>query len=88
MLFGEILINERKKVNRSFFLEFSKGEINGYVVKAQKLTDKPEEIYDWRVDIMSDKFHPSFVKTLLKNYADKTIDGVLMDQKVLSGGGY
>ncbi len=87
MLFGEILINERKKVNRSFFLEFAKGEINGYVVKAQKLDGKPEEIYDWRVDIMSDKFDPAFVKTLLKNNADKTIDDVLMDQKVFSGVG-
>ncbi|MEO8112005.1 MAG: hypothetical protein ABI594_18295 [Ginsengibacter sp.] len=87
MLFGEILINERKKVNRSFFLEFTKGEINGYVVRAQKLNGKPEEIYDWQVDIMSDKFDPAFVKSLLKNYADKTIDDVLMDQKIFSGVG-
>ena len=28
-LFGDVLVNERKKVNRSFFLEFAKGEING-----------------------------------------------------------
>lgn len=87
MLFGEILINERKKVNRSFFLEFTKGEINGYVVKAKKLDGKPEEIYDWRVDIMSDKFDPAFVKTLLKSHADKPIDDVLMNQKVFSGVG-
>ncbi len=87
MLFGEILINERKKVNRSFFLEFTKGEINGYVVKAQKLDGKPEEIYDWRVDIMSNKFDPAFVKNLLKSHADKTIDDVLMNQKVFSGVG-
>ena len=35
-LFGDVLVNERKKVNRSFYLEFSKGEINGYVVKSNK----------------------------------------------------
>ncbi len=87
MLFGEILINERKKVNRSFFLEFNKEEINGYVVKAQKLDGKPEEIYDWRVDIMSKTFKPAFVKTLLKSYAEKTIDDVLMNQEVFSGSG-
>jgi endonuclease-8 len=39
-LFGDILINERKKVNRSFYLEFAKGEINGYVVTASKLKSR------------------------------------------------
>ena len=86
-LFGEILINERKKVNRSFFLEFSKGEINGYVVKAAKL-DKPlTEIYDWRTDILSKHFDKSYVKALLKQRPDKTIDDVLMDQQVFTGVG-
>lgn len=86
-LFGEILINERKKVNRSFFLEFYKGEINGYVVKAAKL-DKPiKEIYDWRTDILSKQFNKSHVKELLKKKVDKTIDDVLMDQQVFTGVG-
>ncbi len=86
-LFGEITINERKKVNRSFFLEFSKGEINGYVVRAQKLDKDPAEIYDWRTDILSDQFDPSFVKSLLKTMPDKMIDDVLMDQDVFTGVG-
>ncbi len=86
-LFGEITINERKKVNRSFFLEFNKGEINGYVVRAQKLDKSLEEIYDWRTDILSDHFDPSFVKSLLKTMSDKMIDDVLMDQGVFTGVG-
>lgn len=86
-LFGEVLINERKKVNRSFYLEFAKGEINGYVIKAQKLKNSPEEVYDWRVDILNKDFDPKYVKTLLKNEADKTIDDVLMDQQIFSGVG-
>jgi endonuclease VIII len=86
-LFGDVLINERKKVNRSFFLEFAKGEINGYVVKAAKL-DKPlKEIYDWRTDILSRQFDKGFVKDLLAKKGDKTIDDVLMDQQVFSGVG-
>jgi endonuclease VIII len=87
MLFGSILINKRRKVNRSFFLEFDKGEINGYVVKAQKLEASLAETYDWRMDILSDAFDPAYVKTLLKKEADKTIDDVLMDQQVFSGVG-
>ncbi len=86
-LFGEIIINERKKVNRSFFLEFTKGEINGYVVRAQKLDNSLEEIYDWRTDILSDHYDPSFVKSLLKTMPDKAIDDVLMDQDVFTGVG-
>ena len=55
-LFGDVLINERKKVNRSFFLEFAKGEINGYVVRAEKLTRHPMIYPTWRTDILSKEF--------------------------------
>ena len=41
-----------KKVNRSFYLQFGKGEINGYVVKAEKLENSLEELYDWRTDVL------------------------------------
>jgi endonuclease-8 len=86
-LFGDILVNERKKVNRSFYLEFAKGEINGYVVKATKLEQPLEAIYDWRTDILSPHFDKAWVKTLLKKQAAKTIDDVLMDQAIFTGVG-
>ena len=86
-LFGEIVISERKKVNRSFFLEFAKGEINGYVVRAQKLDKSVDETYDWRTDILSDDFDKAHVKSLIKLKAEKSIDDVLMDQDVFSGVG-
>ena len=86
-LFGDVLINERRKVNRSFFLEFAKGEINGYVVSATKLEDPLEEVYDWRTDILSNQFDKAHVKRLLKEKAAKTIDDVLMDQDVFTGVG-
>ena len=72
-LFGEILVDERKKVNRSFFMEFSNGEINGYVVRAEKLTRPLEESYDWKLDILSERFNPAHVKQLLKAKPGKTI---------------
>ncbi|HUR11982.1 MAG TPA: DNA-formamidopyrimidine glycosylase family protein [Flavitalea sp.] len=87
MLFGEILINERRKINRSFYLEFAEGEINGYVVKAEKLKASPEETYDWRIDILHDDFDPAYVKSLIKQKSTKTIDDILMDQKIFSGVG-
>ncbi|MEJ7588822.1 MAG: hypothetical protein WKI04_14795 [Ferruginibacter sp.] len=86
-LFGELSIDERKKVNRSFFLEFVLGEINGYVVKATKLEKPLDEIYDWRTDILSSQFDKSYVKELLKKIAGKTIDDVLMNQDIFTGVG-
>jgi endonuclease-8 len=86
-LFGDVLINERKKVNRSFYLEFATGEINGYVVKAEKLANSPDEVYDWRTDVLSEAFDPAYIKGLLKSQGAKTIGDVLMDQKIFSGVG-
>jgi len=43
-LFGDVLIDERKKINRSFYLELSNGEINGYVARASKLNKPLKEI--------------------------------------------
>lgn len=86
-LFGDVVVNERKKVNRSFYLEFANGEINGYVVNSSKL-DKPiKELYDWRTDILSTKFSKPYIKTLLKTKATKTIAEVLMDQAIFTGVG-
>ncbi len=86
-LFGDVLVDERKKVNRSFYLEFAKGEINGYVVKASKLTKSINELYDWRTDTLSKKFDKAHVKKLLKEKDDKMISDVLMDQNIFTGVG-
>ena len=86
-LFGDVLVSERKKVNRSFYLEFAKGEINGYVVRAEKLAASPAEVYDWRTDVLSKDFDSLHVKILLKDQGSKMIGDVLMDQKIFSGVG-
>ncbi len=86
-LFGSILVNERKKVNRSFYLEFSTGEINGYIVRAQQIIKPLEEEYDWGVDILSPRFDKKKVRQLISQKGTRTIDDVLMDQSVFSGVG-
>lgn len=86
-LFGDVLVNERKKVNRSFYLEFARGEINGYVVRAERLPASPSEVYDWRTDVLSKDFDLVYVKSLIKDKGPKTINDVLMDQTVFSGVG-
>lgn len=85
-LFGSVLVNERKKVNRSFFLEFTQDEMNGYVVKTKKIDDVEKE-YDWRTDILSAEFDKRYVKKLVQEQGNKTIDDILMDQEIFTGVG-
>lgn len=86
-LFGEVLVDARKKVNRSFFLEFATGEINGYVVRAKKEAKDLAETYDWRTDILSKKYDKTYVKKLIKENGKKYIEEVLMDQQIFTGVG-
>ncbi|MBC7849437.1 MAG: endonuclease [Chitinophagaceae bacterium] len=86
-LFGSATINERKKVNASFFLRFGKDELNFYVVQTQLITEKLEGIYDWRTDVMDRKWRASFVEKEVKKFETEKIGDVLMNQKVFTGVG-
>lgn len=87
MLFGDVLINERKKVNASFYIHFGKDEVNGYVVKAEKLEGPPEEFYDWRTDILHKSFSAAWVVKLMQQHSAKPIHEVLMNQDIFTGVG-
>lgn len=86
-LFGDVLISERKKVNRKFFMEFADAEINGYVVSTKVIEGPADELFDARTDILSPSFSPAHVKLLLRKIPEKEICDVLMDQKIFSGVG-
>lgn len=87
MLFGSLTINKKKKVNASVWLQFGKEELNFYVVQAKKISEPLEEIYDWRTDIMSEKWNARHVRKLLAEYSTKWIGDVLLDQEVFTGVG-
>ena len=87
MLFGSVLINERKKVNASFFLQFGKDELNFYVVKAQYIKEPLDTIYDWRTDIMSEEWDVNYVLAQMKTQDKATIGDLLMNQKIFTGVG-
>ncbi|MBC7534601.1 MAG: endonuclease [Ferruginibacter sp.] len=87
MLFGSVLINEKKKVNASFFLQFGKDEVNFYVVKAIQLTQPLKDIYDWRTDIMSRKWSSKHIIRLAGEHITEIIGDTLLDQQVFTGVG-
>lgn len=59
LMFGSYRVNEKKedRVPR-LSLIFKKGEINFYTCSVKIVEGNPEEIYDWQVDVMSDKWNP------------------------------
>ena len=86
-LFGSIVIDDRKNVNRKFFMEFAKGEINGYIVNVKKLANIAEAGVDERTDILSSGFDAAYVKSLIKEKPKAQIEAILMDQDIFSGVG-
>lgn len=86
-LFGDILINKRKKVNPSFYLQFANGEINGYVVKTARINEPLDEVYDWRTDILSQKFDKLYVKELIREKPKQMVADILVNQDIFSGVG-
>lgn len=87
-LFGSILVNKCKKVNASFALHFGDDEINFYITKTKLIQGRPENYFNYKVDIMKEEFDGEFVlKTLQEEYAEKMIGDALMDQELFAGVG-
>lgn len=87
-LFGRVLVNDRKKVNASFALHFSDGEINFYVAKTKLYEGKPQDHFNFKTDILKPEFDAKFVKNLLQTeHSDEMIGDAIIDQHVLAGVG-
>ncbi len=88
MLFGSYSINEQKE-NRipKLHLKFKKGEINFYACSVKIITGKVEDHYNWKTDVMSEKWDPAFVNKLIKEQPTGMVCDVLMNQEVFTGVG-
>lgn len=87
MLFGSWRINSRGKKNASLGLEFPNGEVNFYISSIKLIPQPLDEVYDWRADVMGDKWDTenAIEKLMLKPKA--FIGDALLDQKIFSGVG-
>jgi len=87
MLFGSWRINSRGKNNASLGLEFQNGEVNFYISSIKLITQPLDEVYDWRADVMGDKWDTeNAIKKLLAK-PKAFIGDALLDQKIFSGVG-
>ena len=62
-LFGSYKINGEKTINAKLSLVFNNGELNCYVCSIKFIDEPLNEVYDWRLDMLSDKWDAKHVKT-------------------------
>jgi endonuclease-8 len=88
LLFGTYRINERK-VDRPprLSLRFADGELNFYTCSVQYIELPLDELYDWRADVMSDRWDAVLARRRLRAMPDTLVCDALLDQNVFAGVG-
>lgn len=90
LMFGTYRINERKDSKPRLRLSFTKGEINFYTCNVILVEGSPEDVYDMKADIMSDKWDAKRAEKKLKDLVktgELNVCDALLDQEIFSGVG-
>lgn len=87
LMFGSYLVNEQRNIVPRLGLVFPNGSLNFYNGSVKLLEGDPDEVYDWRVDIMSDEWNEKLVRKLFRATADSFVCDALLDQDVFAGVG-
>ena len=89
MMFGSYRINEHKDVPPRLGLEFEDGEeFNFYTCSVRPIDANLDAQYDWRVDVMSDRWDAKWVRAQLRALPpDTLVCDALLTQSVFSGVG-
>lgn len=87
MLFGTYLINETKKTPLKLGLTLKNDQLNFYTCKVDLLDGDVNDHYDWRADIMSERWDPKLALQKIKETKESYICDVLLDQDIFAGVG-
>lgn len=87
LMFGSYLINEQRSIVPRLGLVFPNGSLNFYNGSVKLLEGDVNEVYDWRVDIMSDEWDEKRVRKLFRAAPDTFVCDALLDQDVFAGVG-
>jgi endonuclease VIII len=87
LMYGRCLINERKEIAPRLSLKFKTGEINFYSCSVRLEEGSPEDVYDWRVDTMSDMWDTQKALKSVKLQQGEMICDILLDQDIFAGAG-
>ncbi len=87
MLYGSYSINERKDRIERLGLDMEMGEINFYACSVRFLEGDISKMYDWKADVMNDKWSAAAVRKKLQNLKDELACDALLNQDVFAGVG-
>jgi len=87
MLFGSYRINEQKESAPRLRLIFKEGEINFYACSVKFIEENLGDLYDWKADVMSDKWDAKAAKQKLKLIPGTMVCDALLDQNIFAGVG-
>lgn len=87
LLFGTYRINERKETPPRLRLEFENGELNLYGCSIQFLEENIDDHYDWAADVMNSLWDPKKALRRLKEFPNKLICDILLEQDIFAGVG-
>jgi endonuclease-8 len=87
LMFGSYRIDERKEAPPRLALAFANGELNFYSCSVRYLEGELDDLYDWRVDVMSDRWDPARARRALRATPDVLVCDALLDQDVFAGVG-
>ena len=87
MLFGSYRINDSKPGKLTLGLKFKGGELNFYASVVKLIGHPLDETFDWRTEVMNQKFDADLALTKLQAMPDTLICDALLDQKIFTGVG-
>lgn len=89
LMFGAYTINEQIRTPRSLRLKLVCGKqtLYFYTCAVKWLPGKIKDYYDWRIDTLSAKYDPVFVRKKVKEFPDEQVCDVLLNQDVFAGVG-
>lgn len=88
LMFGSYRVNEKKEERTPrLSLIFKNGEINFYTCSVKIIQGHPDDMYDWEVDVMSDKWNAKKALSSLKKMKETMVCDALLDQNIFAGVG-
>ena len=88
LMFGSYRVDEsRPDREPRLHLQFARGQLNFYSCSVRYLEAPPDELYDWRTDVMSDAWDARLALRRLRSQPDTLVCDALLDQNIFAGVG-
>ncbi len=87
LMFGSYRIDEGRDMTPRLGLVFDDGELNFYNGSVRLLEGSLDSLYDWRADVMSDRWDPKLALAKLRKMPHTLVCDALLDQTVFAGVG-